>query len=819
MGQRKGASLQPMSGNTSNRYWNATSDRLDAAFDKDELRILSTDLGLVYDDLPGKSKRAKAHALVTSMRYARRSAELLQQCNQRRPDINWAVTPHPKDIRSRYAWNPFSRRISREQREQRRKEEVEGRKRFLRELFDGRSITFEDELCQSWEVFVTQFLYRFFPHHVKKEITYLAKQVNGIDYLDTSGIKTPENLAFVNYHSVCLWYRILRFFCADLPYSLVMHLGKLLLPAVVLMFVLWLLMPFLFLGQVVNLADVPVSSDPGLIYSVPTFGVYYVKVQAVAPDVDYHLDLSIALHSTIEPDFTRVKVWPVESGQNVFARLDYDQQHLYQVPVRAGESVLVNPHRWYADTDLDFALLDATMNVCSAISLSIADWDTGIIPSPWLTCKAANDGSYYLRVQANPSTSKSNLKRSSGYGFAMANVIDLQEQEPNDSIETSNEFSINTRIRARTNNLDQDWYRFTAQTGQQLEIHAWGFSESDLSSVTLYRSVGQGYEVVAHSTRAVPEDMRIWQRIANTSYGRAVAVYLALRFWGIDTISPRKILEGVFAYSGFGLVAFVFVLFTVLLICLRIYSTYVVFVSEQRYRESFTVQLMATLLQALGKQDVLRSEISRAGLRWRIELVSEQIYRIPRTSHVMAFLSAPTKMHTQLGDIASQISQMNELISVPTAETLPYIQQKFAEWFVVFLKSEYGSFQFESDFKPIPRPWHKRLFHAFRRHWWKALLSGGVILGLGWLTRSLWDGYQLELLSAAWLVVRYILLMVVSYGVYMRWGAKGPDEKSKWLGAVRLILFFFVPFFALDVLLQTGIVESIIKLVGSLNLF
>ena len=55
-----------MGENPDSAYWTAICDRLDAAFDRDALRALCIDLGLAYGDLPGKSKRARAHALVAS---------------------------------------------------------------------------------------------------------------------------------------------------------------------------------------------------------------------------------------------------------------------------------------------------------------------------------------------------------------------------------------------------------------------------------------------------------------------------------------------------------------------------------------------------------------------------------------------------------------------------------------------------------------------------------------------------------------------------------------------------------------------------------
>ena len=100
-------------------------------------------------------------------------------------------------------------------------------------------------------------------------------------------------------------------------------------------------------------------------------------------------------------------------------------------------------------------------------------------------------------------------------------------------------------------------------------------------------------------------------------------------------------------------------------------------------------------------------------------------------------------------------------------------------------------------------------------------MLGGLAFIVLLSSQSLWIDYQVELLAWAWLATRYVILVVSVFAIYEKWGAEGPSEQpeSKWQNAVQLVLFFVVPFFALDALLQTGIVENVVQLIGSLKIF
>jgi 2'-5' RNA ligase/tetratricopeptide (TPR) repeat protein len=62
-------------------------------FDKEELRTLCFNLGVDYNDLPAEGKTNKARELVSYLERRSRIIELIEVCQQLRPDILWADPP------------------------------------------------------------------------------------------------------------------------------------------------------------------------------------------------------------------------------------------------------------------------------------------------------------------------------------------------------------------------------------------------------------------------------------------------------------------------------------------------------------------------------------------------------------------------------------------------------------------------------------------------------------------------------------------------------------------------------------------------------
>lgn len=58
-------------------------------FSKSELRHLAFDLGVEYEELPGSTRSDKALALIGYLQRYGRFSDLIKQCRQLRPNIDW----------------------------------------------------------------------------------------------------------------------------------------------------------------------------------------------------------------------------------------------------------------------------------------------------------------------------------------------------------------------------------------------------------------------------------------------------------------------------------------------------------------------------------------------------------------------------------------------------------------------------------------------------------------------------------------------------------------------------------------------------------
>ncbi|MDY7029709.1 MAG: hypothetical protein SVR04_15565, partial [Spirochaetota bacterium] len=182
------------------------------ALDGGELRTLCAKLNVNYDRLPGESKTDKAAALIASLHRDGRIHALLKASPELRNSARSEATS------SSTANNPSPALTKMEQ-----------RKRFLRSFFPGQPIAFEEDLCNSWELIATRIIHKSGPDYVRQGITSLADDLAGVDFiadfelqeqessqLDAQGKLRVEDQAsqldqaYVNYHSVCLWYRSVR---------------------------------------------------------------------------------------------------------------------------------------------------------------------------------------------------------------------------------------------------------------------------------------------------------------------------------------------------------------------------------------------------------------------------------------------------------------------------------------------------------------------------------------------------------------------------------------------------------------------------------
>ena len=419
----------------------------------------------------------------------------------------------------------LSERLSKERREKRKAAKLVEMKRFLREFFEGQPVAFEEDLCRSWEFWVTRLIYRWFPKYVERKITALSKDVASIDYiadLEPAKLERPQTVrdltaekskeqasqeklaldsesnpfdqAFVNYHSVCFWHRRVRY--------LVVNFLLMVPSAVIVPFLLsFVLGVSRYSSTYATYGTVkPEETNPGIAYTVPVSGTYYVEVKDTTPGShDYHLWVVESSPEVVSPDFSQTSVESVSHGSCIFSRVEYPQQHLYRVQGNVGKKIVVHLDHWYADNDLDFALLDSEMDECDTASLLKSDLDDR---DKALSCVVASTGPYYIWVQLR----EASVGASSKYGVKVYQVLDSAEREPNNYPDSSTEIPQDALITGTLSALDRDWYRFTAEADKRLEIRASGLSDSPLSSLTLYRPTASGHKLVAHSTSALSQN-------------------------------------------------------------------------------------------------------------------------------------------------------------------------------------------------------------------------------------------------------------------------------------------------------------------------
>src|SRR4029453_4379083 len=71
---------------------------LDQWFGDEDLRTLCFDLGIDYDDLPGRAKADKARELLSELDRRGRIPELVRLCAAKRPNVVWPDIPPVADV-------------------------------------------------------------------------------------------------------------------------------------------------------------------------------------------------------------------------------------------------------------------------------------------------------------------------------------------------------------------------------------------------------------------------------------------------------------------------------------------------------------------------------------------------------------------------------------------------------------------------------------------------------------------------------------------------------------------------------------------------
>jgi tetratricopeptide (TPR) repeat protein len=80
-------------------------DTLAQAFDLAELRLICSDLGLDWEDIPGDTKTAKAFMLLLTLERSGRASDLLTHCGTARPQLDW--TAEWTDVKPKELDAPF----------------------------------------------------------------------------------------------------------------------------------------------------------------------------------------------------------------------------------------------------------------------------------------------------------------------------------------------------------------------------------------------------------------------------------------------------------------------------------------------------------------------------------------------------------------------------------------------------------------------------------------------------------------------------------------------------------------------------------------
>jgi len=778
-------------------------NRLAAEVDETQLQSICSRLDTDYNRLDGQSKQEKIISLITTLRESGQIHELIDVLRSEKSVLD--ISTVDQEL------------TGKEKRKKRKQRRLERRKRFLRSFFDDKSIAFEEELCGCWEFLATRVHYFFHPKQVKRKITRLSEDFNSISFLDSLERQTkkgssiseetsekPKDILmpdekFVRFHSVRLWYRSIR---RD-TYPILWLIG--------LVF-FWSIALVGYVGGVLvassglDFLSTTISrSEVGLSYTTPVSDTYYLEVKDLeSQGGDYFVRVTDS--DWLTPDFSEQSIWPISYGDKVLSELNMTEQHLYRIEGDKGDQIVVDIYDWYANSDLNFVLLDAQMN---PIDVELLSSDSRVSDTQ-LEYLFDSSEMLYLRVQMPKELSRlplsfPSLSLSSPYGFWVYKFIGDTNQE----IEgTAVPIMLGSVMKGHLDKADRsDRYYFAAQAGKSLHIRVNNLSDSPYSSLTLYRLTEEEPVVIAHSNR-----LTITESVPylSTAYGRSFVIAFLLDQVGFS-VDPAEIEQPYIWYIYFILMLFI--------LAFAVYAFFIRFLAVRKYEESFFIHTIIDVLLLLEDDTALNCESKKASIRSNIKLAVQRIQEVHKISRFPPLHAPPDKLRYHLAKIASQIRQMNKVVSMPTEGDLSLLRRRFVNWLAVLLKAEYGRFQFSEDFEMKAIPWHREFMYSIQRYRW-LLISLTLLLPLAlWLTRSIWEEHTASIIDGTWLATRYAILIVTSYMIYYRWGPKGPSEqqKYKWEHVVRLILSFFVPLIGLDVLLQTGIIESILKLIGNLK--
>lgn len=736
----------------------------------DELSLLFSHFDKEYKKLGKQEKELTIFKCLVDLKKQKRIHEVIETCNVIHPNINW---------QNDFSENSLNKPSLEDKREA-----------FIRLLFDEKPVALLPVIIKGWEFKVTELCYKVAPTFTQKQVTSLSRLFSSLTY--HYQIEQP----FLNYHSIRLWYSNLRLIIKTVLSPVI---------ALVLASVVSIPIATLFALLVVILET---DNAATLVYEVSETGTYFIEVNNLEPtENEYFLYAAESELTSLEPNFLRTSFQSISYGQYVFGQLAYPFSHLYRIEGEVNQGIVVYFDPWYADAILQLSLLDSDMRQCDSVNLGEIQFGNSL---GLLDCGGATDGPYYLKIEVDRSFSGYDLA-ASHYGFQVLRV-ENESGEPNDVFSSSEKILTGTFVMGNLDANDKDIYSIDLSEGQQVFIQVSGSYNMPTPSLVMYSQNGRQYEIIGYGGTTLPEALGIRriERMLKTSLGRALLVSLIFDIIGIN-VDPMSLVPDYWLAILPGLT---------LAILLVAYALYQTLLSEQHFEESKLVYRTVCLLEILDTDDILISEQNKSKVRGKIELISEHLLRIPRAS-AYPFFPAPYAMREKLELIASQVAQTTNIVSCPDQSSLFELRRRFESWLNIFIKTYYGEFPFTEEFEYTPIPFHKQILYAFQFNSKKITLIFLAVAIALYVSKSVWQDYTLRLMAWGWLALRYFLLTISVYIIYERWGVKEPgtEIKSKWQNAVKLILFFFIPFIALDALLGTGVIENVIKLLGSLKIF
>jgi hypothetical protein len=683
---------------------------------------------------------------------------------------------------------------------ERQKNAKQKRVEKLFELVGTNDIALADELANTWVFPLFRLFLRFVPtESAHDNVNYQVKRLDKLNFLksdnDNLKISSAIDLSFVRYHSIAARYRSIREFFQPLAWTIVFMIVSMPLAVAVGMIIG-------FFGLISR----PVENSVGIQFSAPETGNYFVAVRNSSDTVDpYTFGIQRNDPGVVISMPPKGSVQPISFGQELYATVtSSESQNLYEIKGNIGQIIYVQPNLSYWDMDIRMQILNPDLSGCNqAIVINKNSREGGAR----LTCLIATTEAYYLNVETvEPLT----LLSQGHYGFSLYSLEN--EVEPNDSQKTSSSITLGRFVQGDVSVGNPDWYSFSAQKGDQLNIYS---SPDDPAnySLTLYQNTPAGLNAISYSTQPVEWKTSTFWRVLDTKQGQAMFYSLLLGAVGVHP-SDTWLAENTYVVMLWLDSSLVFLGFLLLFGFFALEWR----INPRRYLNSIIVNRFIDILEQLDSDTLLQSEDQKARLRVSVKTLSLLIPDLHSVSR-WYFFRAPRVTRNYFDNISALVLKTNESITIPNNSTLQELRTKYVRWLNLFMKEEFGSFDDEID-RNQKLPWYRPFVTAVQQHWLKGLLlSVAFFLFAVYLTNESPELSE-RLFNFGSRFIRYLILIGGVMAVYLQWGPSDSEEQtnSKWKNAAKFILFFLAPFIILDSLLDTGVVTTLATLISSVSI-